>query len=80
MEEHKAEEKEEYLSMLSKRKHAKFFAWAGLVIIAVIVVATFITGITGSRYFAGCLFLCIIVPFFMYIFLWIGKVLYNHTK
>lgn len=48
-----------------------------LIIIIVIVIATFVTGIMGSRYFYGCLFMCIVVPLMMYVALWIGKVLHS---
>ncbi|MCM1398168.1 MAG: hypothetical protein NC225_01665 [Clostridium sp.] len=71
------QEGQAYLSMLSKKKFARVIAWICLVIIAALVIATLITGITGSKYFAGCLFLCIIVPVLMYVFLWVGKVLYS---
>ncbi len=56
-------------------KLSRVLAWIGLVIIAVIIVATAVTGIMGSKYFYGCLFMCIVVPLLMYVFLWIGKVL-----
>ncbi len=69
--------RKEYLSMLSKKKFARIIAWVSLVIIGVLVVATFITGVTGSKYFSGCLFMCIIVPLLMYVFLWVGKVFYS---
>lgn len=65
---------EQYLSTLSKKKGYRIGAWICLVIIAVLVIATLVTGIMGSRYFLGCLFLCIIVPVFMYVVLWLGKV------
>lgn len=64
-----------YISKLSKKKTARILAWVGIIIIIALIIATFITGITGSKYFMGCLWLCIIVPIFMYVFLWIGKVL-----
>ncbi len=66
---------DQYLSTLSKKKGYRIGAWICLAIIAALVVATFITGIMGSPYFPGCLFLCIIVPVFMYVVLWLGKVL-----
>lgn len=66
---------ENYLSALSKKKGYRVLAWICLVVIAVLVVATLVTGIMGSPYFLGCLFLCIVVPIFMYLWLWLGKVL-----
>lgn len=68
---------EQYLSTLSKKKGYRALAWMCLIIIAVLVIATLVTGVMGSRYFIGCLVLCIIVPIFMYVVLWMGKVLYS---
>lgn len=66
---------DKYISKISKKPLFRGIAWLGLIIIALLVVATLITGVTGSKYFIGCLFLCIVVPVFMYVILWIGKVL-----
>lgn len=66
---------EKYLSALSKKKGYRVLAWICLAVTSVLVVITFITGITGSPYYLGCLFLCIVVPVFMYLWLWIGRVL-----
>lgn len=66
---------ENYLSALSKKKGYRVLAWVCLAVIVVLIIATLITGITGSPYFLGCLFLCIAVPIFMYLWLWFGKVL-----
>ena len=68
---------DKYLSGLSKKKSARIMAWIGIIIIVGLVIATLITGITGSKYFMGCLWLCIIVPILIYVFLWIGKVLFS---
>ncbi|MBO6114584.1 MAG: hypothetical protein J6P57_05960 [Lachnospiraceae bacterium] len=64
-----------YLSKLSKRKFSRVIAWICLFIIAMLVIATLITGIMGSRLFMPFLALMITVPFFMYIALWLGKLL-----
>ncbi len=64
-----------FISGLSKKKYARVFAWIGLIIIGALIIATFITGITGSKYFMGCLWLTIIVPILFYVFIWMGKVL-----
>lgn len=70
----------EYLSYLRKRKGSRIVAWICLAVIAAVIIATIITGVIGSKYFAGCLFLCIIVPILMYVFLWVGKLLFNSNK
>ncbi len=65
----------EYLSMLSKRKFSRIIAWICLIIIAALIIATFITGIMGSKLFMPFLALTITVPLLMYIALWFGKIL-----
>ena len=69
------EENAEYLSRLSKRKISRVIAWICLLIIAALIIATFITGIMGTKLFLPFLALTITIPFFMYIALWLGKVL-----
>lgn len=66
---------DEYLSSLGKNKFYRVLAWLCLIIIAALIIATFVAGITGSKYFMGFLVLTLIVPFLMYIMLWIGRVL-----
>lgn len=68
---------DKYLSGLSKKKSASVMAWIGIIVIIGLVIATLVAGITGSKYFMGCLWLCIIVPILIYVFLWIGKVLFS---
>ncbi len=68
---------DKYISGLSKKKSARIMAWIGIIVIVALVIATLVTGITGSKYFMGCLWLCIIVPILIYVFLWIGKVLFS---
>ncbi len=74
------EENIEYLSNLSKRKFSRALAWICLIIIAALIIATFITGIMGSKLFMPFLALTITIPFFMYIALWLGKVLSGAGK
>ncbi len=75
MSNNKGEDK--YLSKVAKLPFARVFAWIGIIVIVALVIATFITGITGSKYFLGMLVVTMIVPFLMYIVLWIGRVLSN---
>ncbi|MGN0151193.1 MAG: hypothetical protein ACI39Q_01860 [Wujia sp.] len=65
---------DEYLSTLSRKKGYRILAWICIIIIVGLIIATLITGITGSPYFMGCLLLCIIVPIFFYVALWLGRV------
>ncbi|MBR1816657.1 MAG: hypothetical protein IJ763_08150 [Lachnospiraceae bacterium] len=66
---------DEYLSGLSKKPLARIVAWICLIIITVLITATLVTGVMGSRLFLPFLALTIVVPFLMYIALWMGKVL-----
>ncbi|MBE5944085.1 MAG: DUF2207 domain-containing protein [Lachnospiraceae bacterium] len=65
---------------LSSMRFSRVFAWIGLIVILVIVVATFITGITGSKYFLPCLILAIIIPVLMYVMLWIAKLMFRISE
>ena len=71
----KKTEEIEYLSKLSKKRFSRVIAWICIIIIFVLIIATFVTGIMGSKLFLPFLALTITVPFFMYIALWLGKVL-----
>lgn len=71
----KKTEEIEYLSKLSKKRFSRVIAWICIVIILALIIATFVTGIIGSKLFLPFLALTITVPFFMYIALWLGKVL-----
>ncbi len=71
----KKTEEIEYLSKLSKKRFSRVIAWICIIIIFALIIATFVTGIMGSKLFLPFLALTITVPFFMYIALWLGKVL-----
>lgn len=68
---------DKYIKEVGKRPLLRVMAWVGLIIIFALIILTLITGITGSDYFWGCLALTIIVSVFIYVALWIGRVLYN---
>ncbi len=70
---------DKYIKNISGNKLFRFMAWVALVIIVGLVIATIITGLTGSRYFLGFLVLSMITPVFVYAVLIIGRVLYNAT-
>lgn len=71
----KRKEDLEFLSDVSKRKMARPLAVLGLILIIGLVITTFILGLMGSELFIGFLFLSIMAPIFIYIFLWMGKLL-----
>lgn len=64
-----------YLSNLSKKKGNRIFAWICLFIILGLFITTAVMAITGSKYYMAMLLITIIVPVFMYIILWLGRVL-----
>lgn len=69
----------EFNKRISSMKFARPLALIGVILIICLLIATFITGITGSKYFYPCLFLSMIVPFLMYVMLWIAKLLFNSS-
>ncbi len=71
---------DKYIKRVSGNKFFRVMAWVALVLIVGLIIATFVTGITGSKYFMGFLVLSIIVPVFVYVVLWIGRVLYNSAQ
>lgn len=70
----------EFNKRISSMKFSRVFAWIGIILIVGLVVATLITGIMGSKYFYPCLFLSVAVPFFIYVMLWVAKLLFNASK
>ena len=70
---------DKYIKTISGNKLFRFMAWVGIVVIVGLVIATMITGITGSKYFMGFLILSMIAPVFVFAVLTIGRVLYNST-
>ncbi|MBR4514425.1 MAG: hypothetical protein IKO61_06020 [Lachnospiraceae bacterium] len=66
-----------YIKKLQGKLVFRIMAVVCLVIIAALVVAVIITGVTGSQYFLGCLVLMMIVPVLFYLMLWIGRLLSN---
>lgn len=70
---------DKYIKRLSSNKLFRFMAWVGIVVIVGLVIATVITGLTGSDYFLAFLILSMIATFFVYAVLIIGRVLFNAT-
>lgn len=71
---------EKYLSELSKKKIMRIVAWICIIIMVVLLVMTFVLGISGSEYFMAGLVLSIIVPVLFYVFLWFGSLLFSLSK
>ena len=68
---------DQYLKSLSKSKFNRVISWLCIVIVVGLIVATFVTGIMGSKYFMGFLVLMILVPIIVYIVFGIGRLLFN---
>lgn len=73
----KENREEEYQRKLSGMKYSRLMSVGCLIIIGISLIATLVTGITGSKYFYGCLFVCIVFPVFIYIALFIGRLLFS---
>lgn len=73
-------DQQEYLSEVAKKPMSKVLSWICLAILAVLIIATLVTGISGSPYFLGCLVMLILVPIFMYAVLWFGKLMYLSSR
>ncbi len=71
---------DKYIKRISGNKLFRAMAWVALIVIIGLIIATFITGITGSKYFMGCLVLSIIVPVFAYVVIWVGRLLYDSAN
>lgn len=66
---------DKYLSNLSKKKFYRVFAWVCLIILLALFITTVVLAITGSEYYLPVLLITIFTPVFMYIILWLGRVL-----
>ena len=71
---------DKYQEKLKSIKGARIFAWIGLVVIGILVIATLVTGVMGSKYFLGCLFASIVLPLILYVALWIGRLLHSSSE
>ena len=63
-----------YIKKLQGKLIFRIMAVVCLVIIAALIVAVVVTGVTGSEYFLGCLVLLMVVPVLFYVCLWIGRI------
>ena len=68
---------DKYIKKISSNKLFRVMAWVVLILIVALIIATFVTGITGSKYFMGFLVLSIIFPAFVYVVLMIGRIFHN---
>ena len=71
---------DKYIKKVSSNKFFRVMAWVALIVIVGLVIATFVAGVTGSEYFMGFLVLSIIVPVFVYVVLWIGRLLFKSAQ
>ena len=51
-------------------KIRRIVAMISVAMIILLIIAAFICGITGSKYFWGMFFLAIIIPFLLWVFMW----------
>ena len=68
---------DKYIKKLQAKPLFRIMAGLCLLIIAALIITVIITGVTGSKYFLGCLVLLMVVPVLFYVFLWIGRLFSN---
>lgn len=77
----KAKDEEiEYLSKVARIKGGRVMAIIGLLLLVIVFIATIVLGIMGSRYFMPMLAVAILFPVFLYLFLWIGKIMNRSSE
>lgn len=57
------------------KKIRQIVAWITVICIIAIILITLYCAITGNRYFFGFLYLMLVVPVILWIFMWIYKVI-----
>lgn len=58
----------------------KVLAWIAIVVMCAVVVITCITGVTGSKYFFGMLFMCMIVPVLLWAMMFFAGLFKNRGE
>ncbi len=64
-----------FYEKLRKKPILRVMAVISVVLIIAMIVAVIVTGIMGSKYFMGCIYLMMVMPVLIYAFLWIGRLL-----
>ena len=64
-----------YIKKLQGKLIFRIMAVVCLLVIAALIVAVIVTGVTGSEYFLGFLVLLMVVPVLFYVMLWVGRLL-----
>ena len=54
-------------------KIRRITAWLTIAVIIGLIIGTIICAVTGSRYFFGMLFLMIVVPVVLWVFMWFSR-------
>ncbi|MDD6400422.1 MAG: hypothetical protein PUG10_02275 [Lachnospiraceae bacterium] len=68
---------DEYISKLSKSRFHRIFARVCLLILFALIITTVVLCIIGSEYYMPVFLITLMVPIFMYVILWLGKVIGN---
>lgn len=61
-------------------KIRRFTALATVIVIIGLIIGTIICAVTGSRYFFGMLFLMIVVPVVLWVFMWFTRLVSGTDK
>lgn len=62
------------------KKVRQIVAMLTVIVIIALVIGTLICAITGSKYFFGMLFLTIVVPVVLWVFMWFTRLLHGESE
>lgn len=62
------------------KKIRQIVAGVTVAVIIVLLVGTLICAVTGSKYFFGMLFLTIVVPVVLWVFMWFTHLIYGNSE
>ncbi|MGN0155134.1 MAG: hypothetical protein ACI4A3_11855 [Lachnospiraceae bacterium] len=62
------------------KKIRQITAWITIVVIVGLVIGTVVCAVTGSRYFFGMLFLMIVVPVVLWVFMWFTHLIHGDSS
>ena len=68
------------MEIMKMTKIRRIAALLTVLLIAVLVIGTLICGILGSPYFYGMLFLTIVVPVVLWVFMWFTHLIHGDSK
>lgn len=61
------------------KKIRQITAWVTILVIAALIIGTIVCAVTGSQYFFGMLFLTIVVPVVLWVFMWFTHLVHGDS-